>query len=570
MANINNHNFNKYDLRLSNSDYWDLFLTFDEFPVTPCTGVYSGSSLAVHYDFNNSSIFSGTTIYSLTTWDGAVNSGVTMNDIGLTGIDNGLFTYNKVSGDTSNISLVNILTGSTITLTPGDNRLILNPVTGSTGLFVYDTKLVTPNSGLTSVGTYLELCGGFYQGYYKLDGYDYEVLPTRVPKAWVAEFWLRKSDSCSGTTGTTLNDENPNNEGFFFYMGTRAENKFWNCFDGLNTGGTCTTGSTSGCTDFKETNVTTSSGVPLCPSGMTTEYNTDNNFLLFSRGVGGLMAYQYTGQTTNIINPVTEITDDRNPFLIYSRADGGNNCDGSTGATGSLSSTYSGSTSLLSQTNPLADIIDNAIGFRITSDGSIGYRLLTVTATCVNEVTVSGTSIEENYSISGTVENDIWSHVAIRFVADYKIEGCDLETNPSRLGTLYFYINGKLKHYVEGFSEFIAKRLFDNKEKQQGVPFNISLGGGSQGLVESITFDGPDPYDVNMPIATNFAGTFIGDISQFKFYIDDIDVTKLTCNFLSEASRYSVLPNDTFLLTDEISLINLILQENGQELDWLP
>jgi hypothetical protein len=37
--------------------------------------------------------------------------------------------------------------------------------------------------------------GGFYQGFFKLDGYTYEVLPTRFPKAWASEFWLRKSDA---------------------------------------------------------------------------------------------------------------------------------------------------------------------------------------------------------------------------------------------------------------------------------------------------------------------------------------------------------------------------------------
>ena len=51
---------------------------------------------------------------------------------------------------------------------------------------------------------------------------------------------------CSGSTGNTLNTVYPNNEGFFYYMGTRAENKFWDVFSG-------------------ETGYTTSSGYPLPP-----------------------------------------------------------------------------------------------------------------------------------------------------------------------------------------------------------------------------------------------------------------------------------------------------------------
>jgi hypothetical protein len=37
---------------------------------------------------------------------------------------------------------------------------------------------------------YSNLNGGFYQGYYKLDGNSYEVLPVRVNQSWSAEFWL--------------------------------------------------------------------------------------------------------------------------------------------------------------------------------------------------------------------------------------------------------------------------------------------------------------------------------------------------------------------------------------------
>jgi hypothetical protein len=236
MSNIKNYNFNTLDLKLSNSDFWDFYLATDD---RSGTGNTDSRCMIVWYDFNVSDVFATTastdTICSLVTWDGATNTGYTFNTIGLTGIDNGLITFDKTSADTSNQSLLTALTGSTLSITSGDTRLTLNRVTGTTGNFVYPIEIF-PNTD-TILGDYAQMCGGFYQGYYKIDGSTYEVLPTRANHAWVAQFWLNKTEiDCSGVTGTTLNDTYPNNKGFFFYMGTRAENKFWNVFSGNSTG----------------------------------------------------------------------------------------------------------------------------------------------------------------------------------------------------------------------------------------------------------------------------------------------------------------------------------------------
>jgi hypothetical protein len=75
---------------------------------------------------------------------------------------------------------------------------------------------------------------------------------------------------------------------------------------------------------------------------------------------------------------------------------------------------------------------------------------------------------------------------------------------------------------VNDFPEVIGRRLDEHMEKQIGVPFNISLGGGSQGLIESLTFDGVDTSDLILPIQENFAGSFIGGISKFNIYNCDL------------------------------------------------
>ena len=610
MGNIKNFNFNKLDLKLSNSDYWDMFLATDESPAPDCNGLMSGSCFVVWYDFNNTKIYpnsatSATSIYSLVTWNEAVNTGYTMNTIGLTGIDNGLITFDVISGDTSNQVLLSALTGSTLVISSGDTRLMMSRVTGTTGNFIYPINYIVDS---TILGNYSNFCGGFYQGYYKLDGNSYEVLPVRMPHAWAAEFWLKPTTSaCTGTTGTTLNNTYPNNKGFFFYMGTRAENKFWNRFDGVDSG--CTSGCTqpSGCTEplspwctipkESEISIIGDYGVtiPLDPPQVEIDLVT-NGFLIYGRardegyhrltgtsdsfiytsastgttsgcntcnicrvcggnhdGLGTQTACSYDGKGIVVVKTAKYTTNYQNPFLIYGRAAKRNNgCNCNTCCLGPQDGlgnetvcSFSGFTSPTDELDPIVDVIDNALGFRIKDDGSIGYRLITftghcVTATTANTVTyVSGYTIKEGYSISGIVSADTWSYIAIRFVMPY-MDKCQLKIAKPRKGKLMFYVNGRLKFVVNDLDEMVAKRLHEYKSKQVGVPFNFSLGGGSQGLLESQTFDGLDIRDRGLPIEQNFSGTFIGSISQFKFNICDLSFCNIQHNYITDAPRYGI------------------------------
>ena len=602
MGNIKNFNFNKLDLKLSNSDFWDFYLATDDGPTLSCSGVTSGDCFVVWYDFNNTSIYassatSATTIYSLVTWDGATNTGYTMNTIGLTGIDNGLVTFNKTSGDTSNNALLSALTGTTLVISSGDTRLVMNRVTGTTGNYIYPINILSA----TTVGNYSNLCGGFYQGYYKLDGNSYEVLPVRENQAWSAEFWLNPQSICTGYTATTLNTTYPNNKGFFFYMGTRAENKFWNTWTGADTG--CTSGCTvpSGCTDIlsnwctipKENQITIIGdygvGIPLDPPQVQIDLIT-NTFLIYGRayddsvarstastgtfvystatttttdettnccrvcgtnhdGLGTQTACSYDGNGIVVTSTSKIISNTTNPFLIYGRAvnHSGCTCSSCTGPGDGYGNqtvcSFSGFTSSQTDLDYKIDVIDNALGFRIKDDGSIGYRLLTITGHCLSGSTgstyVSGVTVEEDYSVSGVVSADTWSYIAIRYVTNY-LDDCQLTYASPRKGKLMFYVNAKLKFVVNDFDELVARRLNEYKSKQVGVPFNFSLGGGSQGLLESQTFDGLDPADRGLPIETNFAGTFIGGISQFKFNICDLKFCDIEYNYSLDATRYGI------------------------------
>ena len=633
MGNIRNFNFNKIDLKLSNSDYWDFYLAADDSALEASNGLSAGDCFVVWYDFNNPSIFpnsatTASTIYSLVSWNGAINTGYTLSTMGLTGIDNGLVSFEKDPMDPTNLALLSALTGTTLVIPSGDTRLVMNKITGTTGNYVYPVDQIIDPTG--TFGDYSQFCGGFYQGYYKLDGTTYEVLPTRVDHGWAAEFWLNPQDICN-TTGTTLNDTYPNNKGFFFYMGTRAENKFWNQFAGADTGCTsactatttaCTGTVSTFCTTIKEKDITIVGdygfGIPLNPPQVEIELIT-NQFLIYGRaydarvnklsgdvstiiisaitntsnhpsncncgcggsryltssdGLGTQTVCSYDGNGIAVAKTKEVLNDHQNPFLIYGRgvAATGCTCGSCCGPNDGLGNqtvcSYSGRSTTQTQLDYNIDVIDNALGFRIKDDGSIGYRLLTVTGTCYTASTgqrlyQSGVTVHEEYSEPNMVNPNEWSYVVIRYVTEYKNQ-CDLKITKPRKGKLMFYVNARLKFVVDEFPEFVAKRLNEYKSKQVAVPFNFSLGGGSQGLIDSQTFDGLDMDDRGLPIERNFAGSFIGGISQFKFNICDLDFANIQYNYVTGSGRYNIQDTD-LILTEEAYFL---LQETGYGMIW--
>jgi hypothetical protein len=428
----------------------------------------------------------------------------------------------------------------------------INTVINSISLLTYEPVYIYPIEQISDSGTtgdYARLCGGFYQGYYKLDGEDYEVLPNRVAKGLTAEFILRKSDlNCSGYTGTTLNDTYPENKGFFWYLGTRAENKFWNQFEGNNTGCTsgctsdtgCTGTSTTYCTSPKETDIyylDDESGLmlPLSPPPINVN-ELNNEFLIYGRAEGtkslnnepdGVFGRKTVCDDVDDLfyTSYTEtVTDDRNKFITFCRG-----CNTSCGGCGEAltgtcltTCTWTGGTEINMELDPNLDIFDNALGFRIKDDGSIGYRSLIFTGYCVDEVYTTGVTVQEEYSLSGMVSDDEWTKISIRFVMNETYDECELEVGPRRKGKLMFYVNCRLKFVSKEIDEFIARRLIEQNEKQL------------------MTFDGQDPDDLGMLIEQNYAGTFIGDISQFRLYNCNLSWCDLknNCNFDDE--RYDL------------------------------
>ena len=214
MSNTIKNSQSYIDLIINNSEYWDLTLSNETDPKK----IYDGSTF--YYDKMISLIDIDETeccsdervINSLSayTWNDAINNGLTLKNIGLTGVDNGLIT---------GTTLLEI-TGSSISIPSGDTRLILHRVTGNTNNYIYPTELVQESGD-----NYLSLNGGFYQGFFK-SGDEYSILPSSFADEMCFEVVLKPSNPAI-ILPKTLNDKYPENNGFFLYLGTRSENKFW-------------------------------------------------------------------------------------------------------------------------------------------------------------------------------------------------------------------------------------------------------------------------------------------------------------------------------------------------------
>lgn len=579
--------------------YWDVVLSQDNSPSYGSEGKLVENCLSSYIDFGDEECQNelGVQSYSGYSWDRCVNNGAELVDIGYTGIDNGLIYYGGYDSVT-NKEFYDIFTDSEIDIQSGDCRLYLHRVTGNTGVYYYDTEYIS--------GNYYALKGGFFQGFYKLFGYDYQILPQYIENEWNIEIQLRPKDY--EEKENTLNSTHPDNKGLFFYIGTRAEDKFlriYNCdleiyetreqpehhqcdngyfsweelpYDfietaveagkinrtinilsarnltyflntyGYNWNSECSCGITKKLSGKEATRenicnkylkeegyyeedieivnskVQTSKGVPVDDSGYY-EIQTDNKFLTFNRTKYGFTTATWDEDTLVILTGSTNDLRTGNLFLLMDRT-----CSGYT--TETINEYYKNKKLF----NITADTTNNAFALKYNEDGSIGYRYFIYD--CDNE---NRYSILEEKTLPGMIKKDEWSTVNVKFsILNGSVNDCGNPVGKRKM-KIFIYINGMLKFISKELPEFDFRQLNTVAEKQEGVPFNISVGGGTQGLCDSVWLDYNHAFEKILPIEENFAGTFIGDIKSFKFYTCKLQYSQIKNNAAYNAKNIQKL-----------------------------
>lgn len=520
--NIKNKHSRRLDAKLFNQKYYDFMLYKGEV-ACDCSSNLDDMTIA---DFSDL-LVENDTLYSTIEWSGSTNDGVVMCDIGMTGIDNGFIYFDK--DQTTDDKFLDIFFNTSYRIKSGDTRLFLTPLRSNTKLYSYNSEII--QSGDTR---YLSLKGGFYQGFFKLFGYDYQVLPDKIYSDMVLHFDLRPRTDYE-IPENSVNNSHSGNTGIFFFMGTRAENKFWE----LYTSGNVVTNEEDDDyfgDDFLDNDLaniecinsysalTDSAGHQLNENGYY-DISTDNKFIFFNRTDTGFTVDNWIDGA--IVKLEGTKKKNINYFPWLNRTDTGftvDNIDELQDYINSIEGKTEEELEKEAQNEILKDVRNNVFALRVTPDGAIGYKYGILD--CNNE---NHYSVIEEYSKPGMVENDKWNSVNVRFaILNPSTNKCD--TRPRKM-RIMIYVNGFLKFISKELDALSFKELNDVYEKQEAVPYNISLGGGAIGLLEALF---PKNCEIKKfsPIEEDFCGTFIGDIKGFKIYLGFIDYCAIK-NYLS-------------------------------------
>ena len=555
-GNIKKNNVRGLGLKLRNDAYYDFMLYKGE-----CYGNFDSSSCIIA-GMDADTILPDGTWKSSYIWPKAVMDIDGLFNIGFTGIDNGLITYRK--DFITNKDFLDIFTGSTLLIE--DSLLTLHPVSGNTMRYSYPYEVVDD---------YIALKGGFFQGFYKIQGKDYEVLPHVLNSDWNIEIVLRRKDY--DIPSEALITRYPENKGLFFYMGTRAENKFAIYYGLENFDGTIDSpndyfadydpGYENSCgngylcedsafnddcdtppfesdyfntvPDWCKNNVYTSDGYFIgdylgtdCEDGgaildeyflvdedideslkdATTKdgysleeqeydvYTTDNKFILFNRTNTGYTVDNWDDSIEGVKFVDVKRSDAPNKFNLMNRTETGYTTDTIDGY---------GKNGGKKLYNVLKDLTGNAFGVFVDDEGAVGYKY--IISDCENGYS---TIIEKGKK--GVFPKDEWVTVNIRITPLNPSENACQRRNGKM--KVMIYVNGNLCFVSRELPEFNFRGLDDVSSKQEGVPFNISVGGGTQGLIDGIWPKDTIVSDKHFPLMKYFGGSFIGDLKSFKFY----------------------------------------------------
>lgn len=162
-------------------------------------------SIIFDFDISNTKCYDSNTNFTLTSltfWNNYSLSDLTLTGYGQTMYDFGLtssFTDTK-SYTVQNRNLV-------------FNRIGYNNASGNT-TYPSITLVTAPTEGKT-----FNLNGGYLTSFFKLPDYKFDLAPHRFPIALSIDTWIY-------TDQNTFDSITGYNDGFFLYLGTKAENKF--------------------------------------------------------------------------------------------------------------------------------------------------------------------------------------------------------------------------------------------------------------------------------------------------------------------------------------------------------
>ena len=273
---------------------------------------------------------------------------------------------------------------------------VTNPADGETSAYsattYYDNYEIAEAIDYNNI-QYLKLDGGYLQGYFSLEGYNQKLLPTRYG---------------SGITIENLIKLDLDSNGIFFMMGVRSEDKYSPHFSG-------------------ETKVTGNAMTYRIITNIPTAEGQNIDTYTGGTEVDNIEVIGVLSSENNTLDGLNEKIVNKSAFRKFEEKD----------------------RILLINSNNIDNIKSNVIAFEIIYDRDtdkryIGYKYID----------------SDGHLVVNRSNNHItainWTLVSITFTPNEIITSkFDLKCKPQRLGTLAFYVNGRLFWKVEDFPEFL-------------------------------------------------------------------------------------------------------------------
>ncbi len=587
MSNILNHNRDIFQFYLNKEDYWDFHLCIDNISGDYTEGL-SERCLSAYIDMSDDECIWFDNVYSKSeyVWENAINNGLIFNNFGFTSVDNGKTFYEK--DRITNKEFFEIFTNTKYNIEKNDLRLTLTKVRGNQQLYDYSNYITFWDDKFQVA----KLNGGWYQGFFcGNNGENYKVLPTDIGNGWDLEFVLNKEDF--NNEKQTLNDVYPENKGIFFYIGTRAENKWWLKYLTNHNFDWCLKTAfdegyvnseylqTQGLNDdyfksivemyenieyfsdeylliekekfesaFIDEYTSDNKFCEHCQNYVDDEYiekdltidenmalktedgydinqpnigkiKTNNKFLIFDRTSEGQTANNWDENNTEIILDYIKKPNIGNYFTLFHKGRDGYDVKKIQKVLDSKNKEY----------NVLHDLYRNAFALQIKDDGTIGYKYLIKDCDSEEE----NYQIEREFTANSVISNNKWYtiHIKIKPIRHKNKSNlnCLSENTINDKMQIMFYVNGKLVLISKELPIFNFKMLNDLEEKQEGVPFNLSIGGGTQGLSEVVYLNYMKLPEYVLPLEKEFGGSFIGWVKSFKFYSCPLNYQEIIGNY---------------------------------------
>lgn len=459
---VNQYKKWKYDVNISNDMFYDVVLSND---VINYDDYIVNDNCLIHFDKKNEN----------------EHNIAKLNNFAFNGIDNGSVwcDYEHIDND----KLIALLSQPYFF---NDTKIPFSFVSANTQGLSYEYEV---NEDYTSFK------GGFMQGFFKEKNSDFELFKPFIEDEWNLHFELRPIDY---VTNFSVNNIHPENAGIFFYIGLRNENKFAENFTKFPIRRVYNTSLVESPfeQDYLKTqqndvipqdvDIKTNDGYPVNNNLIVIQ--TDNKYIFFNNTKEGFKVNTWDENT--IIELTGETHDNLNLYLYADRTKSGYTVN-------TIDALYSGKTY-----NVIQDITNNSFGLKYNEDGSIEYRYIVKSDNCFDLLS------EKTLPI---IKKGEWNNIDVKIkIINGNIPEC--QNDGRRLMKIFIYKDNKLKFISKPLPEFDFRMMNIHPSLQEGVPYSISIGGGSLGLMESIWFNQTIPFNYILPIEQYFAGTFIGDI----------------------------------------------------------